>query len=110
MTRGAYSIGHRVGRCVTTAHPCVCLSVCHECIGSTATRPLFPPRQTCALFCSNKSYLRFVAIGGFVYGNPYPTAIKPSQIMPEIGQLMYPNTRSRAKHIYTEEEVWSHKG
>ena len=25
--------------------------------------------------------------------------------MPEIGQLMYPNTRSRAKHIYTEEEV-----
>ena len=37
--------------------------------------------------------------------NPYPTAIKPSQIMPEIGQLMYPNTRSRAKHIYTEEEV-----
>ena len=36
---------------------------------------------------------------------PYPTAIKPSQIMPEIGQLMYPNTRSRAKHIYTEEEV-----
>ena len=35
----------------------------------------------------------------------YPTAIKPTQIMPEIGQLMYPNTRSRAKHIYTEEEV-----
>ena len=25
--------------------------------------------------------------------------------MPEIGQLMYPNTCSRAKHIYTEEEV-----
>ena len=25
--------------------------------------------------------------------------------MPEVGQLLYPNTRSRAKHIYTEEEV-----
>jgi hypothetical protein len=47
--------------------------------------------------------LRFVAIGDFV--GLIPHAIKPTQIMPEIGQLMYPNTRSRAKHIYTEEEV-----
>ena len=42
----------------------------------------------------------------FVDGTLVPhNAIKPTQIMPEIGQLMYPNTRSRAKHIYTEEEV-----
>ena len=36
---------------------------------------------------------------------PVPHRHQALQIMPEIGQLMYPNTRSRAKHIYTEEEV-----
>ena len=49
--------------------------------------------------------MRFVAIGRFVR-NPVPHRHQAyTQIMPEIGQLMYPNTRSRAKHIYTEEEV-----
>ena len=68
----------------------------------------FPPpenlRPSCVLPSAN---LRSCASSqsAFVRRNPYPTAIKLTQIMPEVGQLLYPNTRSRAKHIYTEEEV-----
>lgn len=46
------------------------------------------------------------APSGFVRRNPYPDRDQTrNKIMPEVGQLLYPSTFNRAKHIYTEEEV-----
>ena len=73
--------------------------------GLGSVRFYLPPK-TCAQSVSfHKCHKFALRRNRHVRHHPYPTAIKPSQIMPEIGQLMYPNTRSRAKHIYTEEEV-----
>ena len=65
------------------------------------------PPKTCAVLCP--CYVRTCDLAlrrnRLLFDGTRTPAIKLTQIMPEVGQLLYPNTRSRAKHIYTEEEV-----